>query len=31
MGDIIKVTPSSKVVGDLANFMATNNLNLESL
>lgn len=26
-GDIIKVTPSSKVVGDMALFMVTNNLN----
>merc|ERR1719337_202394 len=26
LGDIVKVTPSSKVVGDLAQFMATNNL-----
>jgi pyruvate carboxylase len=26
MGDIVKVTPSSKVVGDLALFMVTNNL-----
>ncbi|XP_030081215.1 pyruvate carboxylase, mitochondrial-like isoform X1 [Drosophila hydei] len=27
LGDIIKVTPSSKVVGDLAQFMVQNNLN----
>lgn len=27
LGDIIKVTPSSKVVGDLAQFMAQNQLN----
>eukprot|EP00326_Haptolina_ericina_P033967 CAMPEP_0181237180 /NCGR_PEP_ID=MMETSP1096-20121128/38611_1 /TAXON_ID=156174 ORGANISM="Chrysochromulina ericina, Strain CCMP281" /NCGR_SAMPLE_ID=MMETSP1096 /ASSEMBLY_ACC=CAM_ASM_000453 /LENGTH=1162 /DNA_ID=CAMNT_0023332489 /DNA_START=47 /DNA_END=3535 /DNA_ORIENTATION=+ len=26
LGDIVKVTPSSKVVGDLAQFMAANNL-----
>ena len=26
LGDIVKVTPSSKVVGDLAQFMVTNNL-----
>src|SRR5690606_17799431 len=26
LGDIVKVTPSSKVVGDLALFMVTNNL-----
>ena len=26
MGDIVKVTPSSKVVGDLAQFMVANNL-----
>jgi pyruvate carboxylase len=25
-GDIVKVTPSSKVVGDMALFMVTNNL-----
>ncbi len=30
-GDIIKVTPSSKVVGDMAIFMVTNNLNPEDL
>jgi pyruvate carboxylase len=30
-GDIVKVTPSSKVVGDLAMFMVTNNLNKEQL
>lgn len=27
LGDIVKVTPSSKVVGDLAQFMVTNHLN----
>ena len=27
LGDIVKVTPSSKVVGDLAQFMVTNKLN----
>eukprot|EP00894_Picocystis_sp_ML_P005312 jgi/Pico_ML_1/55829/g1463.t1 len=27
LGDIVKVTPSSKVVGDLANFMVANGLN----
>eukprot|EP00884_Botryococcus_braunii_P003586 jgi/Botrbrau1/13228/Bobra.0199s0001.1 len=27
LGDIVKVTPSSKVVGDLAQFMVQNNLN----
>lgn len=27
LGDIVKVTPSSKVVGDLAQFMVTNGLN----
>jgi pyruvate carboxylase len=26
LGDIVKVTPSSKVVGDLALFMVQNNL-----
>lgn len=26
LGDIVKVTPSSKVVGDLAQFMVQNNL-----
>lgn len=26
LGDLIKVTPSSKVVGDLAQFMVQNNL-----
>jgi len=31
MGDIVKVTPSSKAVGDLALFMVQNNLNKESL
>jgi len=30
-GDIVKVTPSSKVVGDLALFMATNNYTAEDL
>jgi pyruvate carboxylase len=25
-GDIVKVTPSSKVVGDMAQFMVANNL-----
>jgi pyruvate carboxylase len=27
LGNIVKVTPSSKVVGDLANFMVSNSLN----
>jgi|TARA_B110000285_G_scaffold231768_1_gene301222 pyruvate carboxylase len=27
LGDIVKVTPSSKVVGDLSLFMVQNNLN----
>ncbi|MBO8141946.1 MAG: pyruvate carboxylase [Firmicutes bacterium] len=31
MGDIVKVTPSSKAVGDLALFMVQNNLDAESL
>eukprot|EP00210_Caulerpa_lentillifera_P003086 g2948.t1 len=31
LGDIVKVTPSSKVVGDLAQFMVQNNLNQISL
>jgi pyruvate carboxylase len=31
LGDIIKVTPSSKVVGDLAQFMVTNHLSAEEL
>lgn len=31
LGDIIKVTPSSKVVGDLAQFMVQNNLDEHSL
>lgn len=31
LGNIVKVTPSSKVVGDLAQFMVQNNLNAESL
>jgi len=30
-GDIVKVTPSSKVVGDLALFMVTNNLGADDL
>jgi pyruvate carboxylase len=30
-GDIVKVTPSSKVVGDLALFMVTNNLRAEDI
>jgi pyruvate carboxylase len=30
-GDIVKVTPSSKVVGDLALFMVTNNLTAEDV
>ncbi|CDS04740.1 Putative Pyruvate carboxylase [Lichtheimia ramosa] len=30
-GDIVKVTPSSKVVGDLAQFMVSNNLNKEDV
>jgi hypothetical protein len=31
LGNIVKVTPSSKVVGDLANFMVSNNLDEHSL
>src|SRR5262249_44285147 len=31
LGDIVKVTPSSKVVGDLALFMLTHNLTPETL
>ena len=31
MGDIVKVTPSSKVVGDLAQFMVSNNLTKEEV
>ena len=31
LGDIVKVTPSSKVVGDLAQFMVQNNLNEQEL
>ncbi|KAF5836615.1 carbamoyl-phosphate synthase L chain, ATP binding domain-containing protein [Dunaliella salina] len=31
LGDIVKVTPSSKVVGDLAQFMVQNDLDEESL
>ena len=31
LGNIVKVTPSSKVVGDLAQFMVANNLNEEAL
>lgn len=31
LGDIIKVTPSSKAVGDFALFMVTNNLSIEDL
>ncbi len=30
-GDIVKVTPSSKVVGDMAMFMASNNLSREDI
>ncbi|MDX2018600.1 MAG: pyruvate carboxylase [Deltaproteobacteria bacterium] len=30
-GDIVKVTPSSKIVGDMALFMLTNNLTAENL
>ncbi len=30
-GDIIKVTPSSKVVGDMAQFMVSNNLTVEDI
>lgn len=31
LGDIIKVTPSSKIVGDLAQFMVQNKLTRETL
>ena len=31
LGDIVKVTPSSKVVGDLALFMVQNELDKDSL
>jgi len=31
LGDIVKVTPSSKVVGDLAQFMVHNNLNKDQV
>ena len=31
LGDIVKVTPSSKVVGDLAQFLVANNLDAESV
>ena len=31
LGNIVKVTPSSKVVGDLANFMVSNGLDDTSL
>ncbi|MGI6013889.1 MAG: pyruvate carboxylase [Oscillospiraceae bacterium] len=31
LGDIVKVTPSSKMVGDLAIFMVQNNLNADNL
>ena len=31
LGDIVKVTPSSKVVGDLAQFMVSNNLTKEEV
>ena len=31
LGDIVKVTPSSKMVGDLALFMVQNNLNAENI
>ena len=30
-GDIVKVTPSSKVVGDLAQFMVSNKLNAQEV
>ncbi len=30
-GDIVKVTPSSKVVGDMAQFMVSNNLTIEDV
>ena len=31
LGDIVKVTPSSKIVGDLAQFMVQNNLSAEDV
>jgi pyruvate carboxylase len=31
LGDLIKVTPSSKVVGDLAQFMVQNNLSAQDV
>lgn len=31
LGDIVKVTPTSKVVGDLAQFMVANNLDLQGV
>lgn len=31
LGDVVKVTPSSKVVGDLAQFMVQNNLSAEDV
>ncbi len=31
LGDIVKVTPTSKVVGDLAQFMVSNNLTIEDI
>ena len=31
LGDIVKVTPSSKLVGDLAQFMVQNNLSKEDV
>ncbi|TVY20399.1 Pyruvate carboxylase [Lachnellula arida] len=31
LGDIVKVTPTSKVVGDLAQFMVSNKLNFDSV
>ena len=31
LGDIVKVTPSSKMVGDLAIFMVQNNLTPENI
>jgi pyruvate carboxylase len=30
-GDIVKVTPSSKVVGDLAQYMVANNISKEDI
>ncbi|MBQ0740421.1 hypothetical protein J9332_39700, partial [Aquimarina celericrescens] len=30
-GDIIKVTPSSKVVGDMAQYLVSNNLSIEDV